>query len=259
MGPATLKNLSERPFDAVAAESSARALLRIASYNVHGCIGLDWRRNVSRVARVIQELGCDTVGLQEVGGKHDRTGAMQLELLARETGMQAIAGGTIIRHEYHYGNALLTTRPVLAVRQHDLSYRKYEPRGALDVDLDVGGVSVRVFITHLGLKAIERRDQVAKIIELLRDVPTEQPLVILGDMNEWLPGGLILKWLHQVMDEAPSRRSFPTWMPVLSLDRVWSRPHGSLMSFEVHRTAAARRASDHYPVKAVIAPHAPTP
>jgi endonuclease/exonuclease/phosphatase family metal-dependent hydrolase len=254
MGQATLRNSSEprSEADAPPAIAAARALLRIASYNIHGCVGIDMRRNVSRVARVIRELGCDTIGLQEVGGKHDRTGAMQLELLARETGMQAVAGGTIIRHQYHYGNALLTTRRVLDVRRHDLSYRKYEPRGALDVDLDVDGLSVRVFVTHLGLKATERREQVAKIIDLVRDVPAQQPLVILGDMNEWLPGGLILKWLHELMDQAPSKRSFPTWMPVFSLDRVWSRPHGSLRSFDVHRTAAARGASDHYPVKAVI-------
>jgi endonuclease/exonuclease/phosphatase family metal-dependent hydrolase len=254
MGPATLRESSEPGSEAAAppASATARALLKIASYNIHGCVGIDMRRNVSRVARVIQELGCDTIGLQEVGGKHDRTGAMQLELLARETGMQAVAGGTIIRHQYHYGNALLTTRRVLGVRRHDLSYRKYEPRGALDVDLDVDGLSVRVFVTHLGLKAMERREQVAKIIDLVRDVPANQPLVVLGDMNEWHPGGLILKWLHELMDQTPSRRSFPTWMPVFSLDRVWSRPQGSLRSFDVHRTPAARSASDHYPVKAVI-------
>ena len=257
MSPATLGDCSEpRSEELPARWLLSPDLLRIGSYNVHGCVGIDWRRNVSRVARVLQELNCDTVGLQEVGGKHDRTGAMQLELLARETGMQAVAGGTIIRHEYHYGNALLTTRPVLAVRRHNLSYRKYEPRGALDVDLDVCGISVRVLVTHLGLKAMERRVQVMKLIELVRDVPPHQPLVVLGDMNEWLPGGLILKWLHKLMDPAPSCRSFPTWMPLFSLDRVWSRPQGSLLSFEVHRTAAARKASDHYPVKAVIAPEA---
>jgi endonuclease/exonuclease/phosphatase family metal-dependent hydrolase len=251
MSPASLRSPSEEPRPQALA---GRAELRIASYNIHGCVGLDWRRNTSRVASVIRELGCDTVGLQEVGGRHDRTGGMQLELLARETGMQAVAGGTIIRHEYHYGNALLTTRPVLAVRRHDISFPRCEPRGALDVDLDVNGTPVRVMVTHLGLKATERKQQVTKIIELLKEVPLEQPLVILGDMNEWLPGGLPLKWLHKLMDEAPAARSFPTWLPMFSLDRVWSRPRGSLKSFAVHRSPTARRASDHYPVKAVIAP-----
>jgi endonuclease/exonuclease/phosphatase family metal-dependent hydrolase len=109
-----------------------------------------------------------------------------------------------------------------------------------------------VLVTHLGLNAIERREQVTKIMDLLRDVPAHEPLVVLGDMNEWRRGGVVLKWLHDLMEQAPSKRSFPTWMPVFSLDRVWARPSGSLQSFEVHRTPAARRASDHYPVKAVI-------
>jgi endonuclease/exonuclease/phosphatase family metal-dependent hydrolase len=56
------------------------------------------------------------------------------------------------------------------------------------------------------------------------------------------------------MDAAPARGWFPTWLPLFSLDRVWSRPRGSLRDFAVHRTPAARRASDHFPVKAVIAP-----
>lgn len=240
------------PLDESAPALLTSTQLKIASYNVHGCVGLDRRRNTARVARVISELGCDTVGLQEVGGKHDRTGAMQLELLARDTGMEAVAGATIIRHEYSYGNALLTTRKVLAVRRHDLSYKKSEPRGALDVDIDVSGITVRVVVTHLGLSAAERRQQVTQIIEILQEISPDEPLVILGDMNEWAPGGEALKWLHGLMDEAPSKRSFPSWCPLFALDRVWSRPRGSLTHFDVHRTSAARRASDHFPVKAVI-------
>lgn len=232
------------------------ALLRIASYNVHGCVGIDLRYDVKRVARVIREMDCDTVGLQEVGSRKERgEGALQLDLLARETGMQAVAGATIVFHDRHYGNALLTSRRVIGVRRHDLSMWGCEPRGALDVDLDVSGATVRVIVTHLGLSAAERRHQVTQLIELLGEVPAEQPLVILGDINEWLPGGRPLRWLHRLMEETPARRSFPTWLPLFALDRVWSRPRGSLLAFHVHRTPLSRLASDHYPVKAVISPN----
>ena len=64
---------------------------------------------------------------------------MQLEYLAAATGMQSVAGTTIIRHDRDYGNALLTRRKILDVRRHDLSFRRFEPRGALEVDLDVAG------------------------------------------------------------------------------------------------------------------------
>ena len=45
--------------------------LRIASYNVHGCVGTDRRKDAARIAEVIRELDCDTVGLQEVDHRLD--------------------------------------------------------------------------------------------------------------------------------------------------------------------------------------------
>ena len=49
--------------------------LRIASYNVHQCVGVDGKRDAGRVADVLRELGADVVGLQEVdtrpGLSHD--------------------------------------------------------------------------------------------------------------------------------------------------------------------------------------------
>ena len=36
--------------------------LRIASYNVHSCRGTDGSKDAARIAGVIEELGCDTVG-----------------------------------------------------------------------------------------------------------------------------------------------------------------------------------------------------
>ncbi len=231
-----------------------RDLLRIASYNVHRCIGTDLRRDVDRVARVIRELDCDTVGLQEVD---NRAGAgsdsMQLEFLARATAMTPIAGPTIIHHEGHYGNALLTIREIVAVRQHDLSIDGHEPRGVLDVDLRVAGRIVRVLVTHLGLRPAERRLQVRKLLDLLAETPYDEPAIVLGDINEWLPLGRPLRWLHGLLGKPPWERSYPTWMPLFALDRVWVRPRQAMLSFEVHRSPTARKASDHFPVRAVIA------
>ncbi|HVY80355.1 MAG TPA: endonuclease/exonuclease/phosphatase family protein [Steroidobacteraceae bacterium] len=231
--------------------------LRIASYNIHRCKGTDGKRDVERVAQVIQELDCDTIGLQEVDSRGGAgTDSRQLEYLTAATGMQAVAGTTIIRHDRDYGNALLTRRKILAVRRHDLSFRRFEPRGALEVDLDVAGAMVRVFVMHLGLLPYERRYQMRKVLALLRAMALDQPVVVLGDVNEWLPIGRPLRWLHGLMGKPPQLRTFPVWAPLFALDRVWVRPVGSLLDFSVHRTTLSRRASDHYPVKAVVAPEA---
>ena len=228
--------------------------LRIATYNIHCCIGGDGRVDAARVAQVIAEVGCDTIGLQEVdsrsGGEHD---SIQLDYLADATGMRAIAGHTIVRHTGHFGNALLTRRPVLAVRRHDLSFGRREPRGAIEVDLDIAGRTVRIIVTHLGLRPAERRYQVRKMLRLLHEVPAGQPVVVLGDINEWLPIGRPLRWLHNLLGQAPAERSFPARLPMFALDRVWVRPYQALLAFGTHRTAVARIASDHLPVKAIIA------
>ncbi|ANQ84969.1 hypothetical protein dqs_1931 [Azoarcus olearius] len=232
--------------------------LRISSYNVHRCVGRDGRMDVARVARVIDELGCDIVGLQEVdnlaNGSHE---SMQLDFLASATGMEAIAGHTIVNHEGSFGNALLTRRPVLAVRRHDLSYHRREPRGAIDVDLEVEDEVVRVIVTHLGLRPAERRFQVRQMLKLLHDIPPERNVVVLGDINEWLPLGRPLRWLHGLLGRAPAERSFPSGLPLFALDRVWVRPRHTLLAFETHRSPTARIASDHLPVKAIIAPGMP--
>ena len=228
--------------------------LRIASYNIHRCVGNDKRLDTARVAGVISEIGCDTIGLQEVASDHDgRHDSVQLDYLAQRTDMQAIAGHTIIHHTGHFGNALLTRRPVLAVRQHDLSFPRREPRGAIEVDLDVAGQVIRVFVTHLGLRPAERRYQVRRMLQLINEVPAGQGVVVLGDINEWLPVGRPLRWLHALLGEAPAERSFPSRLPIFALDRVWVRPYWALLAFGTHRTVGARIASDHLPVKAIIA------
>lgn len=222
--------------------------LRIASYNLHGCVGHDGARDAQRIAGVIAELGCDTIGLQEVFG---------LELLKEKLGMTAIAGPHHLWHDRHVGNALLTRRRVLEVRNHDYSWPRHEPRTALDVDLDVGGETVRVIVTHLGLKPAERRFQVRRLLELLKHVPLHERVVVLGDINEWLPLGRPLRWLHGLLGHSPAERTFPSRWPLLALDRVWVRPRHALLALGAHRSPLAAQASDHLPVKAIVATHEP--
>jgi endonuclease/exonuclease/phosphatase family metal-dependent hydrolase len=217
---------------------------RVASYNVHGCVGSDGREDVARVASVIAELGCDTVGLQEVH---------ELETLKKILNMEAIEGTPHTWHHRHVGNALLTRRKVLDVRHHQFGLPRCEPRTAIDADLEVGGAKVRVIVTHLGLPPAERRYQVKKLLLLIKHTPLHEPVVVLGDINEWLPLGRPLRWMHALLGRSPAERSFPSRWPLFALDRVWVRPRHALVSFRAHRSALAVKASDHLPVRAEIA------
>jgi endonuclease/exonuclease/phosphatase family metal-dependent hydrolase len=229
------------------ASASGADCLRIASYNVHACVGTDGRKDASRIVRVIEELDCDTVGLQEVD--------YRLDFIAHRLGMEAVPGLTLLRHDGPYGNALVTRRRVLAVRRLGFTYSRFEPRNALDVDLEVGGETVRVIVTHLGLWPAERRYQVGKILSLLRETPMSERVVVLGDINEWMPLGRPLRWLHALLGHSPYERSFPSRWPLLALDRVWARPRHALLALKAHRSPLAAIASDHLPVKALIATH----
>ena len=222
--------------------------LRIASYNVHGCRGTDGKKDAQRIVQVIEDLGCDTIGLQEVD--------YRLDYIAQKLGMQAIPGLTLARHDGPFGNALLTRRKVLDVRRVGFTYSRREPRNALDVDLEVNGETVRVIVTHLGLWPAERRYQVKKILELVRATPSYERVIVLGDINEWLPLGRPLRWMNALFGRCPAERSFPSRWPVVALDRVWVRPRHALLALKAHRTPLAALASDHLPVKAIIALHA---
>ena len=50
----------------------------------------------------------------------------------------------------------------------------------------------------------------------------------------------------------PGPRTFPSSIPIFSLDRVWVAPKTRLRRVWVHRTSAARVASDHLPVLAEL-------
>ena len=104
--------------------------MRLATYNIHACIGADGRFDPGRIVRVLRQMKADVVALQEVENYPvGETGL--LDYLAAETGMAAFAGPTLLRETRHYGNALLTRLPILSLKRVDLSLQRREPRGAI--------------------------------------------------------------------------------------------------------------------------------
>ena len=226
----------------------------IGSYNIHSCIGLDRRCSPARIASVLQELNCDIFALQEVDNEPgEEDDSQQLEYLSQAMDMAAVPGMRIVRHSGQYGNALLTRFPVISVHRHDLSYGKWlEPRGALDVELDVGGRALRVIATHLGLSRSERRFQWRHLLAAIASSPPDHPTIVLGDMNEWFPRAGTLRDAHKILGRALAPPEFPSFAPFLALTRIWVRPVDAIVSVAVHRSPLARRASDHLPLRAVI-------
>lgn len=233
-------------------KTDAMFSFKVATYNVHKCVGSDRRRDAARVATVVQELETDIVGLQEVDNRSDGVReSAQMDFLAKETGYEAVPGPTIKLWNAHYGNVLLTRWPVLESREIDLCFSCREPRGAIEAILDVHERRVRVVVTHLGLSGAERSYQIARLVNLLGK-RSPALTILLGDINEWFPVSRRLSRIHRILGKPPARCSFPSRRPFLALDRIWVRPEEAMKKIWVHATERSRMASDHLPVVAEI-------
>jgi endonuclease/exonuclease/phosphatase family metal-dependent hydrolase len=138
------------------------------------------------------------------------------------------------------------------VRRIDLTIRGgRQRRGALDVDLDIGGQVVRVFVAHLGLALWERHFQVRRLVQALGP-DRESPVLMMGDFNLWSSMFPKLRRLHRRLGHVPLVTSFPSFFPLLPLDRIWFQPQSALASVEPHSTPLSRVASDHLPLVGTI-------
>ena len=230
--------------------------LRIATYNVHACVGSDGRHDPDRVATVIEELNADVVALQEFTypasvALETRTPVVLTTLDRYECALGPTRHRTRKTVTECFGNALLTRHPIVEVHRIDLSMELREPRGALAATIDAGGTPLHVLATHLGLRIHERRFQVRQILDYLDSV-RDSSVVVLGDFNDWLPGRSAAHVLDHRMGRPPRPATFPVAWPLVALDRIWVHPSAALRRISVHATPIARLASDHFPVVAEI-------
>lgn len=220
-------------------------VLRVATWNIHGGVGRDGRYDPQRIIAVLRELDADVVALQEVASL--AVHGEFLRLVRDALGVQVVVGRTLTRRDAEFGNALLSRHPVTTNANIDLSITRREPRNAIDAHVAVDGMTLRVIATHLGLGPAERREQVRRILCAIES-GADEPVALMGDLNEWYLWGRPLRWLHAHFSATPAPRTFPSGRPLLALDRIWMHPANALRNVFVHRTALSRAASDHLPL-----------
>lgn len=259
--------------------------LRIATWNIHkGVSTVGTRPRIHGIKRAITSIAPDIIFLQEVQGRHDLLALRhagkwpeqgQHEFLAGDTHHAAYGMNAVYDHGHH-GNALLSSFPIASAFNHDVSDHAFESRGILHCVLQLGGVHVHCYVVHLGLFAGSRRRQTAALIDaVMGTAPSDAPVLIAGDFNDWtntlsdtlrdqlqvtevfdqhLPARGFGTYLRRLSGRGPKRapaRTFPAAMPVLQLDRVYMRGF-DIDSAKVLFGAGWSRLSDHAPIVAEL-------
>jgi len=225
--------------------------LTVATYNIHKSVGTDRRRDPSRTAAVIAEIGADILALQEADMRFGRrTGLLDLESLRRDLGLVQVPVDAPIGDAHgHHGNLILVRNALVEVVHH-LHLPGLEPRGAIMTDLMIKGQKMRVIAAHFGLLPRSRLRQSRALLEKLETLEPRLTL-LMGDLNEWRTG----RWssLGPLLPHFGTHigvRSFPARYPLMPLDRIMVSEQGLLLDVEAHQTALSRIASDHLPLKA---------
>jgi endonuclease/exonuclease/phosphatase family metal-dependent hydrolase len=226
------------------------ASVRVVTYNIHNCVGVDRRYDPGRISKVLRQIDADIACLQEVDarGRSERH-ADQWAYLGAATGCRVITGAGVYPPRARFGNAILTRFPVLAARLIDLTVAGYEPRAAVDADVLIGERILRVIATHFGLHAAERRQQANRLMAELGELAPEGRLgahAVL--LNEWRGRRGAVRSLDRRLGLSAAARTFPSWMPVLALDRMYADGRAILHDVDVYRSPLARLASDHLPL-----------
>ncbi|MEO8439661.1 MAG: endonuclease/exonuclease/phosphatase family protein [Spartobacteria bacterium] len=244
---------------------TSRPTVRVATYNVHGCVGRDRQRSEKRIAEVISELSIDVIGLQELDlGRARSGGTDQAGAIAGELGWHWHFQAAIKSGDEHYGHAILSRYPLSVRRSACLPglppFFCRETRSALALDVATEAGPVHIINTHLGLGRRERLAQTELLAstDWLAPTPAAGPLILLGDFNS-LPGSrphrALTRHLRDVRGLLPAGRAlrtFPTSFPILAVDHIFINEALHPVSATVHRTPLARVASDHFPLVAEL-------
>jgi endonuclease/exonuclease/phosphatase family metal-dependent hydrolase len=230
--------------------------LRIATYNIHRCRGIDGRTRPERTIAVLSGIDADIVALQEVVGAGPRGGG-HAEEIGAALGMGWIMSPARLLRGHQFGNAVLSRLPITEHVEHDLSWKTCEPRRLQRVDVALNGSALHVYNVHLGTALLERRHQAERLAAIVSDRHVPGPKLVLGDFNEWMKG-LVTTMLSARLNSVDlrsflrRRRTYPGVFPLLHLDHIYYAGHLEIVRIELPRTRLSLVASDHLPLVADV-------
>ncbi len=215
--------------------------LSCLTYNIHKGISANNKDYLlPKMRDAIRATHADIVAIQEIVGEHsglskkhkDWHDQAHFEYLADSVWSEYAYGKNAIYQQGHHGNALLSKHPFLSQANHDITQWRFSQRGLLHgiINPDNSGHSrVHIACIHLGFLPFEQWRQIRKVVQWLEQQPSYEPIILMGDFNDWhqrLHKHLTLKvGLQEVSQHTGSKpySTFPAASPTLPLDRIYYR------------------------------------
>ncbi|OSI10096.1 MULTISPECIES: endonuclease/exonuclease/phosphatase family protein [Neisseria] len=248
----------------------------ITSYNMHkGMSALNRKVQVGNMAEALQKLNSDILFLQEVQGEHqirrsklpDFPHRPHYDILSEHLSFNSSYGKNAVYPERHHGNAILSHMPIDTRHNLNITVNKLEQRGVLHCEIqpEYWEHPLVCLCAHLNLREPDRMKQYQAIFEYVsQQVDPHSPLIIAGDFNDWRSKsaaalGKALN-LEEVFVDANGKRpkTFPSRMPVLSLDRIYTR-NLEVLDSQIHKEKQWQLLSDHLPLSVKVLPRIKQP
>jgi len=235
--------------------------LRLMTYNVHSCVGMDGKLSPDRVARIIARHAPDVVALQELDAHRPRTGGVnQPAVIAEKLGMGYLFQPALTFEQGEYGNAIMSHHAMSLVQAGWLPRLRerthFQPRAALWALIELESLALQLINAHLSLWPKERLLQVEALLSerWLAHPRCRDPVVLCGDFNASPSspvyrriGGRLRDAQRALEDHHPRHTWFGRY-PLSRIDHVFVSPGVEVVSIEVPSTELVKLASDHLPL-----------
>lgn len=214
--------------------------LKVMTYNVRHCAGMDLVLDYDRTAAVIAQQQPDVVALQELDSMTGRSEQRyQLGELANRTGYHPVFGAAIDYDGGKYGVGILTQEIPLSTKRIPLPGD--EPRVLLVVELQ----DYVMACTHLDLEKEPRLVSIPLIVEEAQR--WQKPFLLAGDWNDTPDSELLQEMMKYFTILSGNDVSYPADEPQECLDYVAIFKGKSVEVLE-STVINEPEASDHRPV-----------
>ncbi len=257
---AALRFLGRQPDDADCA--LCRRLetdpIKIMTYNVHTCRGMDGRLSPMRIAKTIEQYNPDIVALQEldIGRKRSKQND-QARIIAEILEMDHFFAPAIELDDEKYGDAILSRFPIRLVKRGILPFDKKnqdkEPRGALWVEADICGKKLQIINTHLGLTPREKERQINYLLgdKWMGAIPEGSPAILCGDFNFTEHSKFYKSCTQRLKEAGQASKISATYggrYPLFRLDHIFFTKDIKIQKTKTANSKLAQISSDHRPL-----------